>query len=237
MLKGIKLYKKFSDKIVLDTIDISVSQNHFSVLIGPSGSGKSTLLKALSLLTLPDSGQIIIENETLEMPYKGDINIWPNVTVVFQQLFLWPHLTLEENILLPLKYRKYDIKYLDYLIETFELINFYKKIPNKTSIGEQQRAALVRALVLEPKYLLLDEITSSLDYEQSTNILNTLLKVKKNAGILLVTHQIDFIIRLFELKIGDIIYFMDKGKIIDSGGIELITSPLNPRIIKFFNKK
>jgi len=236
MLIGKDINKFVSNNKVLDNVQVQLAKNQISVLIGPSGSGKSTLLRALALIDLPDSGEVLIENERFIFPFKSKINIWPKITLVFQQLFLWPHLTLEENIMLPLKNKGYNKTYLALLLDIFELKPFYKRYPQETSLGEQQRTALVRALILEPDYLLLDEITSSLDYEQSTNILNTLVKVKKDTGVLLVTHQIDFIIRLFELKIGDKIYFMDKGKIIDSGGIELITSPINPRIIKFFNK-
>ena len=91
------------------------------------------------------------------------VNIWPKITVVFQQHFLWPHLTLKENILLPIKNELNIDDRLDEVVELFDMKEFIQRYPNQVSLGQRQRAALARAIVLRPDYLLLDEITSSLD--------------------------------------------------------------------------
>ncbi len=237
MIKASKIYKSFGDTPIFRGIDISIEKGQITALIGPSGSGKSTLLKILSLLETPESGSLQIEDNTYEFPLPSHNHIqypWPDVTVVFQNLFLWPHLTLRQNILLPLQsnHRKYlSLEELDNLIVEFDMGDFIDRYPNQASVGQRQRAAIVRALMLNPKYLLLDEITSALDLEHINCILNHLLKLKeKGTGILLITHLIGF-----ARNAADKIVFLENGHIIDSGGKDILESPDNPRIRKFLS--
>ena len=189
MLEGIGLTKSFGSQKIVDNVSLALNPGEISVIIGPSGSGKTTLLKVLALVEQPDSGKIIVDDEQFNFPpVVASQPPWPKITVVFQQLFLWPHLTLLQNIQLPLSLRQKayngkdrrvaagnldpgfsdqdEQRRLGDLIELFEMQSFVHRYPNEASLGQRQRAALARAVILQPKYLLLDEITSSLDVEQ-----------------------------------------------------------------------
>lgn len=237
MLTGSSITKKFGSNQVLHGIDISVSPGQITAIIGPSGAGKSTLLRALSLLDPPDCGSVSVDDLKYSFPKKkngdGPMPPWPTLTVVFQQLFLWPHLTLEQNIRLPLKNLDHGKTNgeVDDLINHFELRDLIKRYPNEASLGQRQRVALVRALALKPKYLLLDEITSALDVEHVSKILDHLQVLRTNGtGILLVTHLIGF-----ARKSADQVIFIETGKILEAGGPELLTSPTNSRLAKFLS--
>jgi ABC-type polar amino acid transport system ATPase subunit len=171
MLSGKNIEKVFGNARVLENIDIEVSPGTVTALIGPSGAGKSTLIRALSLVDPPSRGEIVIDGTSHLYPKRGGDNSpspWPDVTVVFQQLFLWPHLTLKQNIELPLCQRRQTLSqgYANELAEFFGLKECIDRLPYEVSIGQRQRGAIVRALALRPKYLFLDEVTSALDVEQ-----------------------------------------------------------------------
>ena len=236
MLSARNVSKKFDGVKALDNISIDVVPRSIGVLIGPNGSGKSTLLRALSLLDPPSEGTIDVDDLLFSFPSEKKQNtqfFWPRVTVVFQQLFLWPHLSLKENIALPA--RKAYIpdweERLDELIHEFGLEHFIDRYPNETSLGQRQRVALARAVLLNPSYLLLDEITSALDIEQSSSVLSYLQKLRENGmGILLITHLIGFARRA-----ADTVTFLDKGQILESGGPELLELSKHERIRKFLD--
>lgn len=236
MLTGKKLRKSFGNVIALDDVDISIKPGQITTLIGPSGSGKTTLIRALSLLDPPDSGAISIYDKDYQFPLENNRKIeppWPNVTVVFQQLFLWPHMTLRENITLPLKNRNKEDseEHLKELIKMFEMQGFIDRYPNETSLGQRQRAALARALVLNPSYILMDEITSALDVEQVSIILKHLQLLRdEGIGILVVTHLIGFARRA-----SDQVVVIDEGKVLEIGGREVLASPKNKRVQQFLS--
>lgn len=237
MLSGTKLTKIYDGRKILKEVNIKIEAGKITSLIGPSGSGKTTLLRALSMIDLPDSGSISFDNIKYEFPVQEN-NVtppWPKISVVFQQLFIWPHLTLRKNIELPLKIKGIlndNKKYLDQLYAMFNMKEFVDRFPNEVSIGQRQRAALVRSLALKPEYLLLDEITSSLDVEQSEIILSHLTTIKKQGvGILMVAHDIDF-----ALSSADMVCFMENGKIVKQGKpYELLLESKNERISKFID--
>ena len=232
MLIATNITKKYQGKEILKGIDITVEPGKITSLIGPSGGGKTTLLRVLSMLDLPDSGVIALDSEQYEFPLKNNkINPpWPRVSVVFQQLFLWPHLTMRENILLPLK-GNIDLKHITELIDILQMGEFINRYPNQASHGQKQRVALARALALNPEYLLLDEITSALDIEQVNVILNHLQVLRdKGVGILIVTHLLNFAERA-----SDNIVFLDEGKVIESGGKNILEKPKHKRIQKFLS--
>ncbi len=237
MLSGKKIIKKQNDRYILKDINIEIKPGTITSLIGPSGAGKTTLLRALSLLDLPNSGNISFDNTKYFFPEDKNkiVAPWPMISVVFQQLFIWPHLTLRENIELPLKTNntlKASQDYLNHLFKMFNMNEFIDRYPNNSSIGQRQRTALVRALALKPKYLLLDEITSSLDVEQSEIILSHLVEIKKmGVGILVVAHDINFAI-----SDADNVIFIDKGKIIKQGKpYEFLLESKNKQISHFIN--
>lgn len=232
MLIGKKIIKKYHGVEILKGVDITVEPGKITSLIGPSGSGKTTLLRVLSMLDLPESGSITLDSEKYEFPLKASniIPPWPRVSVVFQQLFLWPHLTLKENILLPLK-GVVDKKHFTELVQILQMEEFIDRYPNQVSLGQRQRAALARALILNPEYLLLDEITSALDIEQVNVVLSHLQTLRdKGVGILIVTHLLNFAQRA-----SDNIVFLDGGKVIETGGKEILEKPKHERIQKFLS--
>jgi ABC-type polar amino acid transport system ATPase subunit len=237
MLSGIKLTKKYNDREILKEVSIAVEPGKITSLIGPSGSGKTTLLKVLSMLDLPQSGTIIFDDKNYVFPNKTEkiTPPWPEISVVFQQLFIWPHLTLRKNVELPLEIKgllNNSKKYLDELYEMFNMTEFIDRFPNQVSLGQRQRVALVRALALRPKYLLLDEITSSLDVEQSEIILSHLTTIKKQGvGIIMVAHDIDF-----ALSNADTVCFMEDGRIVKQGKpYEFLLESKNKRISSFID--
>ena len=237
MLKGEHLTKKYDGRTVLDDVSIEIEHGKITSIIGPSGAGKTTLLKALSMLSLPESGRVTIDDKIYNFPEDTNAVVapWPKISVVFQQLFIWPHLTMRKNIELPLEVKgvlKENKAYLEELYEMFDMKGFIDRFPNEVSLGQRQRGALVRALALKPEYLLLDEITSSLDVEQSEIILSHLTKIKnKGVGIIMVAHDIDF-----ALSSADSVCFLENGKIVKQGKpYEFLLETNNARIKSFID--
>jgi len=212
MISGQNIHKSFGNKVVLNGIDVEVCPGQVTVIEGPSGSGKTSLLRCLALLDPPDSGAVEIDDVRYDFPRTNNEVItppYPLVTVVFQQLFLWPHLTNRQNISLAAKSRnhQYENKLLD-LIDYLDMKDFVDRYPNQSSLGQKQRVALARALILDPRYILFDEITSALDVEQIRNIINLLLDLKqKGIGIFFITHNL-----YVADKIADRTLYLNNGK-------------------------
>jgi polar amino acid transport system ATP-binding protein len=225
--------KKYRDKIVLNDISLDIAPGTITSIVGPSGSGKTTLLRTIAMLELADSGEIALDGEKYVFPMDAieGRTPWPRVTIVFQSLFIWPHLTLRQNILLPLgdTVTSESEMHLNELVELFSMKDFIDRYPNEVSLGQKQRTAIVRALILKPEYLLLDEITSSLDVEQISIILSHLDTIRnQGVGIIMVTHLINF-----AKTVSDKVLFLEEGKIIETGGKEVLTNPKNIRVQKF----
>jgi len=235
MLEAKNIHKSFEKTEVLHDVSVNVPPGKISVIIGPSGSGKTTLLKILAFLEPADRGALCFDDQTYPFPWPKKNHIkppWPEVTVVFQQLFLWPHLTLLQNLTMPLFALKRENQgKVDRLIDLLHMGEFIDRYPNEVSLGQRQRAAVARALLLEPKYLLLDEITSSLDVEQVSIILSLLKDLRsEGTGILLITHLLQF-----ARDAADQIIFMDDGSILEEGGPEVLANPKHARVQKFLS--
>ncbi|MFA5040208.1 MAG: ATP-binding cassette domain-containing protein [Bdellovibrionales bacterium] len=237
MLEVQNLNFSYTDiKPILKGVNLKVSTGGITVLIGPSGCGKTTLLRCMSLLEEPQSGEVLVDDESFRFPLQKNKPFtppWPKLTAVFQQLFLWPHLTLRENILLPARKRcNGNVEdELDALVEAFDMGEFINNYPNEASLGQRQRVALARALILKPNYLLLDEITSALDVEQIAKILAYLKTLRgKNIGIFIITHLLGF-----ARHTADQILFMDGGEIAESGGPDILKNPQTERLFRFLS--
>jgi ABC-type polar amino acid transport system ATPase subunit len=236
MIKAINIGKSRDGHQIIHKASLQVEAGNICVLIGPSGSGKTTLLRALTLLEPPDEGAITVDDTSYLFggsKRQPIVKPWPNVTAVFQQLFLWPHLTLSQNITMPLTAQKKEVdkRKLSRLIDMFDMSNFIDRYPNESSIGQRQRAALVRALMLSPKYLFLDEVTSALDVEQVGVVLECLKQLKsEGVGVLMITHMLRF-----AQKSADRVYFLDHGEIVEAGGPEVLQSPATDRMRSFLS--
>lgn len=232
MLRGHNIYKTINGVDILKDFSISVEPSKITCLIGPSGSGKSTAMACLSLLTSPTRGVVSIDGQEFSFNNgrkpSGSFP-YPHVTVVFQGLFLWPHMTNEENIRLPLRALKKSPQDFNTLVDKLSIRDVLHKYPNECSGGERQRVALARQILLEPKYLLLDEVTSALDLETVNTLAGVLCELKqKGVGILLITHMINL-----AKMISDDFHFIDKGVTVESGPIGVLNEPRTRRLNKF----
>lgn len=201
-LSAQNLVYRRAENLILNGINFSVTTGEIVGIQGRSGSGKSTLLRLLSGLLVPQQGEIFLENNstaqnkkilTLQMANFP----WPEITIVFQQMFLWPHLTVWKNICLPLKNSSTKIDEFLPIMEKLGILDLKNRYPHELSGGEKQRVALIRAIALKPSFLLLDEATSALDAKMVKIVEKILLNLKASgAGIVLVTHSEEQISRL-----------------------------------------
>lgn len=234
MLQAINISKSINNRAILSGIDLLIKPASITALIGPSGGGKSTLIRSLSLLEYPDSGRIILDDKHFEFPLKDKKItevIHPGVTVVFQQFHLWPHLTVKDNIMMPISQQKKVVDILEYkkIISLFEIDNLLDRFPHQISVGQKQRTAFVRAVLLKPKYLLLDEITSALDIKHIGNVLKYIQYLAENGtGVIIATHLIGF-----AASASTQIIFLDDGKIVEQGDKNILKNPKSELFSKF----
>jgi ABC-type methionine transport system ATPase subunit len=239
MLSAKSLSFELRGSAILSDVNIDVPRGAITILLGPSGAGKTSLLRCLSLLAHPTSGVVSINGKDFDFPAQGPINPpWPDITAVFQQHFLWPHLTLRDNILLALRLSKREKRdSIDELIRVLDLKEFIDRFPRQSSLGQRQRAAIARALALEPKFVLLDEITSALDVEQSYAVLQHLFELKRrNIGILLITHHLEFARAILRSDPKDTFVFLDGGRVVECGNADNLESPHHPRLQRFVGR-
>lgn len=215
MIKIENLSYAYTDTPVLKNISFEIKENEMVGLLGLSGSGKTTLLKILSGLLQPDKGIYTIElNKAYENGKRNPILV-NELGVVFQDYNLFMHLTVLDNLVLPYRLRfkkskEESQKIAKELLSQFGLEEHLNKFPNECSGGQQQRIAIARALILNPRVLLIDEPTAALDQE-NTMIVSELLRDlnKKGLTVIVITHDLPFAQsicrRVIELKQGEII--------------------------------
>ena len=230
-----KLSKAFGEQIVLDEIELELSQIHSLVIIGPSGGGKSTLLRVLAGLESIDKGRIVLNGEVVPEKEESLHEYRKGIGVVFQAFNLFPHLTALKNILLPLE-KVHQVNPVEAekralkLLKRFGLFEHKDKYPHQLSGGQQQRVAIVRAMALEPKVLLLDEPTSALDPALTKEILEAIKELRKDKkDMVLVTHEMEF-----AKGVADCIIFVSGGKIIEIGiPSEIFSNPKTEELKAF----
>lgn len=203
MLKINNISKSFIQRgLVLNNLCLKVNEGDSVAIMGPSGSGKTTLMNIIGLLEKPDNGEITFRGTSIAGFTDDESAVYRNKNIgfVFQEHLLLPHLTVAENIFLPLlasKYSDEDIKakeqYVMKLMQKTGITDLKNKYPAHISGGEAQRVALVRALVNHPSMLLADEPTGSLDAKNAGIMGELLLEMNKEFGItiILATHSID----------------------------------------------
>jgi polar amino acid transport system ATP-binding protein len=235
-LEGV--YKSFGPVSVLRGIDLSVAAHEVVCLIGASGSGKSTLLRCVNLLEPVDAGRIFVEGEEVTAA-RVDVNrIRRRIGIVFQAFNLFPHMSVLRNITLAPERvlgldRSSSGDRARELLTRFGLADKADEYPDRLSGGQQQRVAIVRALAMRPRLLLLDEITSALDPELVAEVLG-LVKELAAGGMTMViaTHEMGF-----ARDIADRVCFLDSGVILEQGSPEQIfTSPREARTQQFLQR-
>jgi polar amino acid transport system ATP-binding protein len=224
--------------VVLDGVDLEVFPGQIVAVIGSSGSGKSTVLRCVNLLEDILDGQIFLEGVEISEPDVDQDKVREQIGLVFQSFNLFGHLSIVENITLALIHvkkmsreeaRKKALSWL----ERIGLADKADSYPDKLSGGQQQRTAIVRAIAMEPKVLLLDEVTSALDPELVGEVLS-LIKDLKATGttILMATHELSF-----AREVADWVIFLEKGKILEQGEAkEFFDNPKQPRTKEFLTR-
>ena len=210
------LHKEFGEKVILKKLDLEVRKGEVIVIIGPSGCGKSTFLRCLNGLEDIQGGEIYLDGRPLRKNAKDISSVRQKIGMVFQSYDLFPHKTILENILLaPMKVQKR--KRAEVEAEAIELLGRVgladrrDDYPLQLSGGQKQRIAIVRALIMHPEMLLLDEITAALDPEMVHEVLQVVLQLAKSGStMLIVTHEM-----AFAKAIADRVLFLESGEIVE----------------------
>jgi ABC-type polar amino acid transport system ATPase subunit len=228
-LRAQGIRKTYDDRQVLGGIDLEVYSGQIVALLGSSGSGKSTLLRCLNLTESLDDGQIWLEEDEISKPGLNQDAIRSQVGMVFQQYNLFAHLTILQNIVLALRHVKKLGKaeaeeIAMHWLTRIGLAEKANQYPDKLSGGQQQRTAIARAVALNPKLLLLDEVTSALDPELVGEVLE-LIRDLKAAGttIVMATHEMEF-----ARAAADWVVFLDAGVIAEEAEAEEFFA--NPKV-------
>jgi polar amino acid transport system ATP-binding protein len=243
-----RLSKRFGEIEVLHEIDLEVAQGEATCVIGPSGSGKSTLLRCMAFLEEANAGTIDVYGEPLgftedvsgkraRLPPPRIRAVRKQIGMVFQQFNLWPHMTALGNVSEALKtvrgLPKADAEARAMAqLRKIGLENRAGHYPAQLSGGQQQRVAIARALALEPKIMLFDEATASLDPELTGEVLNVMRALAADGmTMVIVTHEIGF-----AASIGRKIVFLDKGRVLLAGAPQdVFRKPRHPRIEQFLD--
>ena len=227
----VNISKSFDNQMVLDDLNLYIRENEFLTLLGPSGCGKTTTLRILGGFETPDKGQVIFEGRDITNlpPNKRNLN------TVFQKYALFPHMTIAENIAFGLKISGKSKSYINdkikYALKLVNLDGFENRMPDSLSGGQQQRIAIARAIVNEPKVLLLDEPLGALDLKLRQSMQYELIRLKEELGItfVYVTHDQEE-----ALTMSDTIVVMNQGYIQQIGTPENIyNEPENAFVADF----
>jgi polar amino acid transport system ATP-binding protein len=235
-LEGVR--NSFGRLEVLHGIDLEVEEHGVVCLIGASGSGKSTLLRCVNLLEPIDAGSISLAGK--EITASGvDVNrVRRQIGIVFQAFNLFPHMTVLRNVTLSPrkalgKPRRQAEAEAEELLRRFGLADKRDEYPDRLSGGQQQRVAIVRALAMRPRLMLLDEVTSALDPELVGEVLNVIRELATSGiTMLIATHEMSF-----AREIADRVYFLDGGVILEQGDPEeIFSAPKEPRTQQFLQR-
>ena len=229
------LSKRYGDTNVLKNINISVKKGEVVVIIGPSGCGKSTLLRCLNGLEEIQEGEVRLDDQVVNPNKKNLSKNREKIGMVFQSYDLFPHLTILQNVTLaPIKVKKRNRREVEKeALELLERVGLRSKkddYPRQLSGGQKQRVAIVRALIMHPEVLLLDEITAALDPEMVREVLDVVLDLaKEGRTMVIVTHEMQF-----AKAVADRVIFLEGGKIVEEGEPKkLFEKPETDRLQRF----
>lgn len=233
-----QLVKFFDEEhIVLDHLSFGIEKGEVVVIVGPSGCGKSTFLRCLNKLEGIQEGEILLDGEPIGQDEHATYTLRQKVGMVFQNYELFPNMNIISNITLaPVIVQKRDkqevVKEAEKLLERVGLLEKRNAYPRQLSGGQKQRVAIVRALIMHPEILLLDEITAALDPEMVREVLQVVLDLaKEGMTMIIVTHEMEF-----AKAVADRVIFLDQGKIVEENKPEIFfTRPETQRAKQFLN--
>ena len=238
ILQTVGLTKSFDGSApVLRDINFSIHKGEVVVVVGPSGCGKSTFLRCLNLLEEIDCGEICLGGKAIHSDKKNIHKYREKIGMVFQSYELFPHKTVLDNIMLaPILVQKRSREEVkeeaEKLLQRVGLLEKKSMYPRQLSGGQKQRVAIVRALMMHPEILLLDEITAALDPEMVREVLQVVLELARDGmTMVIVTHEMDF-----AKAVADRVIFLDGGDIVEEGTPkEFFAYPQTERAKRFLN--
>lgn len=232
------LRKSFDGEVVLHDLSLEIPEHTATVLIGASGSGKSTLLRCINLLEDIDDGQIFLDGQEISDPLVDVDLIRRRLGMVFQSFNLFPHKTVLENIMLaPIKVHGKDTDIAksdaERLLKRFDLLDKADQYPDRLSGGQQQRVAIIRSLAVNPRLLLLDEVTSALDPVLVNEVLSVVRDLKSDGMTMLIaTHEMGF-----AAQVADQVCYLESGNIIERGNADqVLHNPQDARTQEFLQR-
>ena len=238
VLELVNVRKSFDNELVLNDLSLTVKEHTATVLIGASGSGKSTLLRCINLLETIDDGQIFLDGQEISDPLISVDEVRHKLGMVFQSFNLFPHKTVLENITLsPIKVHgiapDQAREQAMVLLKRFDLADKADQYPDRLSGGQQQRVAIIRSLAVNPRVLLLDEITSALDPVLVNEVLSIVRDLKHDGmTMVLATHEMGF-----ATQVADEVCFLESGLILERGSAEqVLKSPQNAKTKDFLKR-
>lgn len=233
-----KLSKRYGSHHALNEASFEIPDCKILAILGPSGSGKSTLLRLMGGLETPDSGSITFDKNKLLFTPTFLLNYRRQIGFVFQSFNLFPHLTVAQNIELPLHHvHQFPLQEAKEIalqfLSRFGLEEQAHKKPSQLSGGQRQRVAIVRAIAIKARLLLLDEPTSALDPVMTSEVLDLILELRsEGCNIIMVSHHIGFV-----KKAADWILYTDLGKVLESAPTaQFFSSPQTEQAKKFLEK-
>ena len=238
VLDLVNIRKSFGSELVLNDLSLKVPEHTATALIGASGSGKSTLLRCINLLESIDDGQIFLDGDEISDPLINVDDVRRRLGMVFQSFNLFPHKTVLENITLsPIKVHgkskdEANTAAIE-LLKRFDLSDKADQYPDRLSGGQQQRVAIIRSLAVNPRLLLLDEVTSALDPVLVNEVLSAVRDLKSDGmTMVLATHEMGF-----ATQVADEVCFLESGNIIERGTADqVLHNPQNPKTQEFLKR-
>ncbi len=228
------VHKRFGDNEVLKGVSFEINRGEVVAIIGQSGSGKSTALRCMDHLETINSGTISVCGHEIG---SGSVNLRElrkDVGIVFQSYNLFPHLTVQQNIVLALKHvrrmsKEECVQRAQSVLVKVGLAEKAGSYPEQLSGGQQQRVAIARSLAMEPRVMLFDEVTSALDPQLTGEVLRVIEDLAKGGmTMVLVTHEM-----AFARRIADKVIYMYQGLVWETGGPEILDHPQTPELQAF----
>lgn len=226
MLRAEELVKRYGSVVALRGVSLGVRPGEVLAVLGPSGCGKTTLLRLIAGLDRPDGGRVVIDGLEASSPRRVVPPFRRGVSMIFQDLALWPHMTVRQQVAFALRNGTSP----EELLREMRLEELGSRYPHELSGGERQRLAIARALALQPRYLLMDEPFGGLDPLLREELAALVRRVaREGVGVVYVTHEVGE-----ALALADRLAVMRDGKLEQVGQVrEVVRNPCNPFVRRF----